>query len=226
MEKYFLHINEPCTQYWDSMTTVAKGKFCNNCNKTVFDFTTATDGEIVKHIEEMKGETFCGRFEENQLDRWIEKSNIKTSNPRLYKFLISFMLLGAAQGSQAQTTSQQENVEAKKKIDSLLNLQNINSEIGTNTCDTINKGLKGVIRDSRIMLGGVRTLSGNHQPLLIVDGLPKKLSLLNNLNPNKIIKVTVLKSTESTAIYGPDGVNGALIIVTKYSKKELKEVFQ
>ena len=221
MEKYFLHINEPCTQDWESMTTVAKGKFCNNCNKTVFDFTTATDGEIVKHIEAMKGETFCGRFEENQLGRWIEKSNIKTSNPRLYKFLISFMLLGVGQVSQAQTKSPQENVDAKRKVDSLLNLQSISSEIGINKCDTINKG---VFNDTHIRLGGVRTLSSNHDPLIIVDGIPKKLSLISNLNPNKIIKVTALKSSESTALYGPDGVNGALIIETKYTQKELKKL--
>ena len=124
MEKYLLHINEPCTENWESMTTAEQGKFCKQCNKTVFDFTTATDTEIVKHIKAMKGEMFCGRFEENQLGRWIERSDIKTSNPRLYKFLISFMLLGAAQVANAQTNPAQEKVAMQRKLDSLLNLEN------------------------------------------------------------------------------------------------------
>lgn len=221
MEKYLLHINEPCTQNWESMTTVEQGKFCSSCSKTVFDFTTATDSEIVKHIEAMKGELFCGRFRENQLDRWIERNDIKISNPRLYKFLISFMLLGAAQGVNAQATPAQEQLTSQRKVDSLLNLQSITAEIGVNKCDSLNNG---VFNDTRIRIGGVRTLTGNHQPLLIVDGTPIKSSLLNKLNPKKIKNIDVLKSPQSTALYGPDGVNGAIIIETKYTKRELKKL--
>lgn len=223
MEKYFLHINEPCTEDWNSMTTVEKGKFCSHCNKTIFDFTTATEGEIVKHIEAMKGEMFCGRFEENQLDRWIERSDIKTSNPRLYKFLISFMLLGAAQHSSAQVPTAQEKVVTKRTMDSLLNLQNISSETGITVCDRKAKGIKVIVKD-RIRMGGVRTLTGTQEPLIIVDGIRIKYSLINSINPNNILEVNVLKSPNSTAIYGPDGVNGAIIILTKYTKRELKKL--
>ncbi|MFN0080926.1 MAG: TonB-dependent receptor [Ferruginibacter sp.] len=223
MEKYLLHINEPCTENWQSMTTVEQGKFCSSCNKTVFDFTTATDNEIVKHIEAIKGELFCGRFENNQLDRWIERSDTKRSNPRLYKFLISFMLLGVVQGANAQTKPAQEQLATQKKLDSLLNLQSTSSETGVNKCDTVSNG---VFNDTRIILGGVRTLTGNHKPLLIVDGTPIKSALLNKLNPNRIKSVNVLESTQSTALYGPDGVNGALIVETKYTKKEFKKLLQ
>ena len=224
MEKYFLHINEPCTQDWESMNTVEHGKFCNNCNKTVFDFTIATDGEIVKHIKAMKGETFCGRFEENQLGRWMEKSDIKTTNPRLYRFLISFMLLGAVESANAQTISAQENVATQRKLNSLLNVESTKAESGEMACDTVVRGVKVNDFNNRIRMGGVRTLTGNYQPLLIVDGTAIKLSLLNKLNPNKIKKINVLKSPESTSIYGPDGVNGALIIETKYTRKELRKL--
>ena len=224
MEKYLLHINEPCTENWESMSTAERGKFCIHCNKTVFDFTTATDAEIVKHIKAMKGEMFCGRFEENQLGRWIERSDIRTSNPRLYKFLISFMLLGAAQEANAQTNPAQEKVTTKRKLDSLLNLESTKSERGEIECDTISKGVKVTGNSGFIRMGGVRTLTGNNDPLMIVDGNPIKISLLSKLTPDKIKSINVLKSPESTSLYGPDGVNGALIIETKYSKKELKKI--
>jgi TonB-dependent SusC/RagA subfamily outer membrane receptor len=226
MDKYFLHTNEPCTQDWGSMTTVAKGKFCNNCNKTVFDFTTSTDGEIIKHVEAMKGEMFCGRFEENQLDRWIEKSNIKTINPRLYKFLISFMLLSAAHASEAQTTSSQENGEVKKKVDKAIKLTGLNAPINApliyNKCDTANKNLH---EPTRVMLGRVRPVSSN-EPLYIVDGVPLNHSQIKKINPDKIRNVSVLKSAESTVLYGSAAANGVIILQSKYTKKELKEVLQ
>ena len=226
MEKYFLHINEPCTENWESMSTAERGKFCNHCNKTVFDFTTATDAEIVKHIEAMKGEMFCGRFEENQLDRWIERSDIKTSNPRLYKFLLSIILLGAVQGSHAQNKSPQENVEAKKKLDSLLNVQIAYKEIGINPCDTTIKPVVRVVRDSKIIIGRAQANFYKADPLIIVDGVRFKKDSFNNLNTNKIKSVNVLKSAESAAIYGSAGKNGVIIISTEYTKKQLKKLLQ
>ena len=202
MEKYLLHINEPCTKNWESMSTAERGKFCNHCNKTVFDFTKATDAEIIKHIEAMKGEMFCGRFEENQLDRWIETSDIKTSNPRLYKFLISFMLLGAAQGANAQTTPAQEKVATQIKFDSLLNLENTKSETEGIVCDTIKEKAKRQDQNLRIRIGGVTSISTHDQPLIIMDGRPLKKNFISKLDPKKIIAIKVLKSAENQALYG------------------------
>ena len=54
MNKYFLHINEPCSQDWDSMTAAGQGKFCSQCSKTVIDFTGLSDAEIVRYIESKK----------------------------------------------------------------------------------------------------------------------------------------------------------------------------
>ena len=119
LEKYFLHIAEPCSEDWDKMTPASQGKFCNSCQKTVFDFTNATDNHIIKHIEKMKGNIFCGQFEEGQLNRWMEKTDIKSSNPSLYKFFISFMLLTAGQSVVAQEVGvKQENVLQTIKNDS------------------------------------------------------------------------------------------------------------
>jgi TonB-dependent SusC/RagA subfamily outer membrane receptor len=41
------------------------------------------------------------------------------------------------------------------------------------------------------------------------------LGYLSSINPNDITDVTILKSASATAIYGPDGVNGALVVTTK-----------
>ncbi len=225
MDKYLLRINEPCSENWESMTTAEKGKFCNQCNKTVFDFTTATDAEIVKHIEAMKGELFCGRFEENQLDRWIERSDIKTSNPRLYKFLISFMLLGAAQGANAQTTPAQEKVAMQRKLDSLLNLETTKAEMGEMVCDTVRpNGINGVSNEKVIIVGGARTISNKTQQLIIIDGKKIKQKNLKKIDPGTIKEISVLKTPEAEAKYGSRGKNGVLVITTNTDKMKKKEM--
>lgn len=224
MEKYFLNINEPCTEKWESMSTAEQGKLCNHCNKIVFDFTTATDAEIVKHFEAMKGEMFCGRFEENQLRRWIERSDIKTSNLRLYKFLISFILLGAAQVANAQTNPAEKKEATQIKLDSLFNIINTKAETNLNVCDTIKQNEKG--RLGELKVGKIHLVSRNHktEPLFIIDGVSIKQKTLKKLDPNKIIALKVLKASESQAYYGSKAVNGAIIITSNYTKKELRKM--
>ena len=77
----------------------------------------------------------------------------------------------------------------------------------------------GVFADTRITLRGIRSLTGNNQPMLVVDGVPISLGYISSINPNDIADVTILKSASSTAIYGPDGVNGAIVITTKKGTK-------
>ncbi len=72
-----------------------------------------------------------------------------------------------------------------------------------------------VFADTRITLRGIRSLTGDNQPMLVLDGLPLPLGHINRINPNDVVDVTILKSASSTAIYGPDGANGAIIVNTK-----------
>ncbi|HEX5654673.1 MAG TPA: SusC/RagA family TonB-linked outer membrane protein [Chitinophagaceae bacterium] len=95
----------------------------------------------------------------------------------------------------------------------VVNLQNgLTGKVSGLNVQTVNNG---VFADTRITLRGIRSLTGNNQPMLILDGVPIALGFLNSINPNDIVDVTVLKSASSTAIYGPDGANGAIVVTTK-----------
>jgi TonB-linked SusC/RagA family outer membrane protein len=94
-----------------------------------------------------------------------------------------------------------------------VNLQNgLTGKVSGLNVTTTNSSVFG---DTRITLRGIRSLTGNNQPMLILDGVPIALSYLNSINPNDITDVTILKSASATAVYGPDGVNGALVVTTK-----------
>jgi TonB-linked SusC/RagA family outer membrane protein len=90
-----------------------------------------------------------------------------------------------------------------------------------------------------IQLRGVNSMSGNNQPLFVVDGLPVSNSTLDqglllsngpnrdtdytnrgaDINPDDIESVTVLKGPEAAALYGIEAGNGAIVITTKKGKK-------
>lgn len=74
---------------------------------------------------------------------------------------------------------------------------------------------QGVFGGTRISCDGRRHLVGDNMPLLIVNDTIKSLSFLTETNPNIIQSVTILKSVDATAKYGPDGANGIIFITTK-----------
>lgn len=86
---------------------------------------------------------------------------------------------------------------------------------GLNVATTNN----GVFADTRLTLRGIRSLTGNNQPMLVLDGIPVPLGFLSSINPNDIQDVSIIKSASGTAIYGPDGVNGAIVVTTKKGSK-------
>lgn len=86
---------------------------------------------------------------------------------------------------------------------------------GLNVATTNN----GVFSDTRITLRGIRSLTGNNQPLLVLDGSQVALGQLNNLNPNDIDDITILKGASAASLYGPDGVNGVIFVKTKRGTK-------
>jgi TonB-linked SusC/RagA family outer membrane protein len=69
-----------------------------------------------------------------------------------------------------------------------------------------------------IRIRGTGTVN-NADPLLVIDGVPVGIgSSLNDINPNDIESIEVLKDASAAAIYGNRGANGVVIVTTKGGK--------
>ena len=91
----------------------------------------------------------------------------------------------------------------------------MNGKISGLNISTVNSG---VFENSKINIRGIRSLTGNNQPMLVVDGAPTPLGYLSSIPPGDVASLTVLKSAASAAIYGPDAVNGVIVITTKRTR--------
>ena len=69
---------------------------------------------------------------------------------------------------------------------------------------------------STIQIRGISTFEGGVEPLYVVDG--QQLDNIDNLDPNDIASLEVLKDGASAAIYGSKSANGVVIITTKSGK--------
>ncbi len=68
-----------------------------------------------------------------------------------------------------------------------------------------------------IRIRGRRSISASNDPLFVIDGIPQTsgTDAINDLNPQDIQSMEVLKDAAATAIYGSRGANGVVIITTK-----------
>ncbi|WP_460584403.1 SusC/RagA family TonB-linked outer membrane protein [Hymenobacter arcticus] len=77
---------------------------------------------------------------------------------------------------------------------------------------TLNSGINPSVR---VTLRGTRSLTGNNEALIVVDGVISTNDVLVSLNPDDISNISVLKGANAAALYGSQASNGALIITTK-----------
>lgn len=85
-----------------------------------------------------------------------------------------------------------------------------------------------------VVIRGQSSLSGNNQPLWIIDGIPEYndgvsgtvSNVLYSLNLNDVESIDILKDASSTAIYGSRAANGVIIVTTKSGKDGMKPTLE
>lgn len=71
----------------------------------------------------------------------------------------------------------------------------------------------------KIVLRGYRSLTGNNEALVVLDGMQTTTTALGVLNPNDVESITILKGGQAATLYGSAGINGAIVITTKKGAK-------
>jgi TonB-linked SusC/RagA family outer membrane protein len=105
-----------------------------------------------------------------------------------------------------------------------------NALIGQVAGVSVEQNATGPFGSSRVLIRGNASLSGNNQPLYVIDGVPYDNTTqgfagqyggfdlgdgLSNISPDDIAKVLVLKGVAASSLYGYRGGNGAILITTK-----------
>ncbi len=70
---------------------------------------------------------------------------------------------------------------------------------------------------STLYIRGVGTYTGNTAPLIMVDGIVR--DSYNDIDPNEIDNISILKDASATAVFGVRGANGVILINTKRGKE-------
>jgi len=108
----------------------------------------------------------------------------------------------------------------------------VNSLNGRIAGATINASSSGVGGSARVILRGVKSLTGNNNALYVVDGIPLPNLFsgqpdsdmgrgegsgdgITNINPDDIESISVLTGASAAALYGSQAANGVILVTTK-----------
>lgn len=82
----------------------------------------------------------------------------------------------------------------------------------------------GVNPTSRIVLRGNRSLTGNKEALIVIDGIISSADAFTKLLADDVVDINIIKGTQGGALYGVQGSNGVIIVTTKKGIQELNQV--
>lgn len=110
----------------------------------------------------------------------------------------------------------------------------------------INRTSFGLGSSARVIIRGYRSVSGNNQPLYVIDGIPMLNSSseqavsaiggtadagnrdggdgISNLNPDDIESISILKGASAAALYGSQAANGVILITTRKGQEDVQRV--
>jgi TonB-linked SusC/RagA family outer membrane protein len=97
---------------------------------------------------------------------------------------------------------------------------NITQSLGGNVAGIISRSNGGApgADNNQIYVRGIGTNSAANNPLIVIDGIARNNGNINQIDPDEIESVTVLKDAAAVAPYGIGGANGVILITTKRGK--------
>ena len=134
---------------------------------------------------------------------------------------------------QSETLTYSAQTVGGSDVNDIKSVNMINSLQGKSAGMMITPNSTGAGGSSKILFRGNKSISGNNQPLVVVDGVPVMMNITNSqvdsnyggqrdggdamstINPDDIAQITLLKGASAAALYGAVAANGAIMITTK-----------
>ncbi len=140
--------------------------------------------------------------------------------------------LGIQRSAKTLTYAQQA-VEASQLTETR-DINIMNSLSGRAAGVDIKKSSSGAGGSTKVVLRGAKSISGDSQPLFVIDGIPMANNRgsqvgmwggtdegdgLSQLNPDDIESINILRGANAAVLYGSQGANGVVVITTKKGKE-------
>ena len=164
-------------------------------------------------------------------DRTVINVDMISDSEKIEEVVVTAMGIQRKAKSLTYATQQVSNQELTRAKDANM----INALQGKTAGLVITPNSTGAGGSSKIILRGNKSVYGNNQPLIVIDGMPMNNpkttqqageyegrdggDALSNLNPDDIASMNVLKGASAAALYGSMAANGVIMITTKKGRE-------
>ena len=197
-------------------TTSSVGKYTlmvdNNATVLIFSFIGALTQEVTVG------------------DRSVVDVTLQEDSKQLNEIVVT--ALGIERNAKTLTYSTQQ-IDGKKLVD-VRDANFVNTLSGKVAGMVVTQASSGPGSATRVVLRGNRSITGNNNALFVIDGVPVDNTVrgqvtgdfggingsdgANNINPDDIESMNVLKGPAASALYGSRAANGVIMITTKKGK--------
>jgi len=122
-------------------------------------------------------------------------------------------IVGVARKADAVTSTYQ--VVKAEEITQAANPNAVQALAGKVSGLQITTTSNGVNQSNSIVLRGNRSITGSNEALIVIDNAISSATVLQNLAPESIEAMNVIKGAQGAALYGDRGVNGVIVVTTK-----------
>ncbi len=209
-------IKQPCSQDWENMKIGLHSRFCENCDKSVVDFSTKTRKEIIQYVLEHRGDGICARMKQSQVDihhtdlvALIHSRKKMSSNTFFYLLSIGAILLTGCQTNTDSGKHRWRLTVDTVHIEHPAPVIEIEPEVQSQNTNRHLLDSHLWPKESRMFLGNICVVPENEptkirldQPYRIVDQMPEftggRDSMLSYLEEN--INYPADNNTEGTVV--------------------------
>lgn len=188
---------------------------------------TSSDIDGYYEIEAAPGEVLAFTFQ-GYITKYVTVGKSKkydvvlNESAKILDEIIVSGAMGIKKSKDALTSSQQ--VISFKELTQAANpnvLQTLKGKVSGLVINTITNGLNPT---TKITIRGNRTLTGDNEALIVIDGVISTAATLSQMDADTVVDVNIIKGAQGTALYGAQGVNGIVIVTTKKGIQELTQV--
>ncbi|TAM94323.1 MAG: SusC/RagA family TonB-linked outer membrane protein [Chitinophagaceae bacterium] len=206
--------------------TVIRGRVTNNTGTPLVGVTISLKGTSIGTISDLNGDysldaggrtgtlifSYVGYEKKEIAIEGHSIINIQMSSGVSSLSQLVVTALGIKRDIRSLTSaSQTVNIERLKKSDEPNIMTALQGEVAGMSITLDGMEIGGA---ARVVLRGDKSISGDSQPLYVIDGVPT-MGDISNLSMNDIASINVLKGPSAAALYGSSAQNGVVVITTK-----------
>lgn len=206
------------------------GKVVNEKGEAVAGVSVSIKGTNIVTSTNLNGEFSLSSVDQNAVLAFtsvnMETFELKVSGKQ--ELFVSLKTKVAALGDVVVTVSTgYEDIPKERSTGSFVKIDNatLNKQAGTNILQRLNNVTSGLMfnvgknnnnpqSSTNISIRGLNTINGPLDPLIVLDNFIYEGDI-NNINPNDVESISILKDAAATSIWGARAGNGVIVITTK-----------